>query len=152
MRGERSRAFRGIDDQIPARVSAAVGLYSFPLNALQTKPRRSAFHSGATRVMLHRGYEVWIADSRGQPLPEYQVEVGEDDSVVTCYIPSESGKVRSTYCSQYGLPKLGELPTGILHMLEGPQRTDGEPHEHEDLRRRRACWGKALLPWSFGQA
>ncbi|TFK92352.1 DUF1769-domain-containing protein [Polyporus arcularius HHB13444] len=53
---------------------------------------RSAFHSGATRVMLHRGYEVWIADSRGQPLPEYQVEVGEDDSVVTCYIPSESGK------------------------------------------------------------
>ncbi|KAI0697504.1 hypothetical protein C8T65DRAFT_662103 [Cerioporus squamosus] len=42
--------------------------------------------------MLHRGYEVWIADSREQRLPEYKVEVGEDDSVITCYIPSESGE------------------------------------------------------------
>ena len=45
--------------------------------------------------MLHRGYEVWIADSRKQRLPEYNVAMGsEDDSVITCYIPSESGKVR----------------------------------------------------------
>ncbi|RPD75700.1 hypothetical protein L226DRAFT_507615 [Lentinus tigrinus ALCF2SS1-7] len=43
-------------------------------------------------VMLHRGYEVWIADSHKRRLPEYKVKVGEDDSILTCYIPSESGK------------------------------------------------------------
>ncbi len=48
--------------------------------------------------MLHKGYEVWIADSREEPLPEYQVEVEEDDSVITCYIPSTSGEVSYVPC------------------------------------------------------
>ncbi|KAI0760369.1 hypothetical protein C8Q74DRAFT_222833 [Fomes fomentarius] len=42
--------------------------------------------------MLHGGYEVWIADSRKQPLPEYGVELGGDGKTITCYIPSQSGQ------------------------------------------------------------
>ncbi|KAI0716743.1 hypothetical protein C8Q76DRAFT_416341 [Earliella scabrosa] len=42
--------------------------------------------------MLHRGYEVWIADSQQQPLPEYDIQVDGDGKTITCYIPSESGK------------------------------------------------------------
>ena len=53
--------------------------------------------------MLHRGYEVWIADGRKQRLPEYNVAMGsEDNSVIICYIPSESGKVRLQVSSASG--------------------------------------------------
>ena len=41
-----------------------------------------------------KGYQVWISCD-GRPLPEYKVErKGDDGKTITCYIPSESGKVR----------------------------------------------------------
>ncbi|KAM5537627.1 hypothetical protein V8D89_008705 [Ganoderma adspersum] len=44
--------------------------------------------------MLHFGYEVWIADSQKERLPEYDIKLdGEDGETIVCYIPSESGKV-----------------------------------------------------------
>lgn len=48
--------------------------------------------------MLHGGYEVWIADSRKQPLPEYSVEFGDGGKTITCYIPSQSGEVSVSRC------------------------------------------------------
>ncbi|KAI9065274.1 hypothetical protein FKP32DRAFT_511700 [Trametes sanguinea] len=43
--------------------------------------------------MLHGGYEIWISDSDGQRLPEYNIELeGDDRKTTACFIPSESGK------------------------------------------------------------
>ncbi|KAI0327537.1 hypothetical protein GY45DRAFT_1308407 [Cubamyces sp. BRFM 1775] len=43
--------------------------------------------------MLHRGYDIWIADEEGRRMPEYKMEAeGSSGKTVACYIPSESGK------------------------------------------------------------
>ncbi|KAI0370546.1 hypothetical protein BV20DRAFT_1018689 [Pilatotrama ljubarskyi] len=43
--------------------------------------------------MINRGYDVWISDGNGQPLPEFNMErVGNDGKTMACYLPSESGK------------------------------------------------------------
>ncbi|KAI0642782.1 hypothetical protein C8Q79DRAFT_234647 [Trametes meyenii] len=42
--------------------------------------------------MLHRGHEVWISDGDGRRLPEYKMEIdNNEERRVSCYIPSESG-------------------------------------------------------------
>lgn len=46
--------------------------------------------------MYHRGFEAWITDGNQEAIEEYnkQGEEGEGRTA-TCYIPSESGKVRA---------------------------------------------------------
>lgn len=50
--------------------------------------------------MLHRGYEAWIADAQGMRFVEYGTRVDGSDAgrTVTCFIPSESGKVNILPC------------------------------------------------------
>lgn len=45
--------------------------------------------------MFHRDYDVWISDVDGRRIPEYNMQLEGADGLktVTCYIPSESGKV-----------------------------------------------------------
>lgn len=44
--------------------------------------------------MRYRKYDVWISDGADEPLPEYKVDYNKKEHTATCYIPSESGKVR----------------------------------------------------------
>lgn len=44
--------------------------------------------------MRYRNYDVWISDGADEPLPEYKVDFNRKARTATCYIPSESGKVR----------------------------------------------------------
>ena len=48
--------------------------------------------------MLHLGYEVWIEDERKNRIAEYSVHMeSEGGTTITCYIPSESGRVRLSH-------------------------------------------------------
>ena len=42
--------------------------------------------------MLHKGYEVWIAQD-GDRMQEYQLGEDHEGSTVVCHIASESGQV-----------------------------------------------------------
>jgi hypothetical protein len=46
-------------------------------------------------MLTHRGFSAWIVVD-GNPLPEYLITVDENAHKVSCWIPSEEGKVRQT--------------------------------------------------------
>lgn len=44
-------------------------------------------------MLTHRGFSAWIVVD-GDPLPEYLVAIDDSAHRVSCWIPSEEGKVR----------------------------------------------------------
>lgn len=70
-------------------------------------------------VLRHKGYGVYITCD-GQPLAEYNFQV-EDPLTVSCYVPSEKGKVCATRAT--ALPFLYKLPE--FRNSLGGRRTSG---------------------------
>lgn len=42
----------------------------------------------------YMGFEAYVTDEKGEPLPEYKVEKFYDKNMATCYISSNVNQVR----------------------------------------------------------
>ena len=78
--------------------------------------------------MHHKSYEVWISCD-GEPLPEYRTQPeGDDGKTITCFIPSERGKVRMCFRldSQRSQPLLPDIAPQnfVIHWKDGALRED----------------------------
>lgn len=64
-------------------------------------------------MLTHGAFAAWIV-SNNQPLPEYLVAVDHKASRVSCWIPSEAGKVRFGSTSSESLLTGGAAILGAL--------------------------------------
>ncbi|CDO74584.1 hypothetical protein BN946_scf184583.g11 [Trametes cinnabarina] len=70
--------------------------------------------------MIHCGYDIWIGDSDGRRLPEYNMQIeGDDGKTAACYIPSESGKRFVIHWKDYNMAHHTDLKIcvdGVLNV------------------------------------
>lgn len=73
-------------------------------------------------MLTHRGFSAWIVVD-GKPLPEYLVAVDQNQHRVSCWVPSEEGKVCSQLSTEYELVLI--LLSEIHRCVPGPWRKCG---------------------------